>query len=199
MKSVLLVCTISILNFPVFAQFEFGIQTGINLSQLDQNIFEESVSKLVTNYFVGISPRISWEGLSIIGDINYSVKGSEIDNEMDDNIKYKYAYVELNPQIEFRLFKILGAAIGPSFSVKLDERISWNDQRWSKTKESIKNSDFGAYFAARVYLDRLYGMLAYNHGLTDINDVIHTDIDGIIRGDVSSKNRNIQIGVGYLF
>jgi hypothetical protein len=199
MKSIWLTATILIFHFPVLAQFKFGIQAGINLSQLDQNIFEESISKLTTNYFVGISPRISLDGLSIIGDVNYSVKGSKVDTEMDGEIKYKYAYVELNPQIEFRLIEILGVSIGPSFSIKLDEQINWNDQTWSKTKESIKNSDFGAYFAARVYLDRVYGMMAYNHGLTDINDVIHTDIDGIIRGDVSSKNRNIQLGIGFLF
>jgi len=184
------------------AQISLGVEGGIKLSNIKFEGLEGVDNQPSTNYFVGISPRYSInKKISINLDINYSTKGYQIGTGGNNDVsKFRYTYLILAPQFEYKLFQIFGVGAGLYTGIKIDEEQKTPGNNWNSTKEFdiIKSIDYGIILSIKAYYKNLYIKFAYDYGLQDIMNLNFTDQNGQPI-EIKNYNRSVQIGIGYLF
>ena len=192
-----------VLLFSQFAnaQFSIGIEGGISLSNVRSEGIEEFDNKPIANYFFGLAPQYSVnDKMSIKYNVLYSVKGYQVENGGGiGNSKFRYIYLVLSPQFEYRLHRLFGVSIGPYSGLKLEEEQKMPGSDWSSTKEFdiIKSTDYGIALSVNTYYNNLYFKLAYDFGVQDIVNITFTDNNGQPI-EVENFTRSFQIGIGYL-
>jgi hypothetical protein len=186
----------------VSAQFSLGIEAGANMSVVKFTDLDEADPEFLLGFNAGIAPRYSFaEAMSVLADIGYSTKGHKLAYALNNDVslKNKYTYLTLAPQFAFRFLDFIEVSAGPYLGIKIYEGNKLPDRDWVNTSDLdlISSTDFGVIMAARVFLDRFYLKLAYEHGLQDIGNVDYTDLNGNPI-DIKTYTRNFQIGAGYL-
>jgi len=186
----------------VSAQFSLGIEAGANMSVAMFTGLDEASPEFLPGFNAAVAPRYSFaETMSVLADIGYSTKGHTLAYALSDDVdqKNKYTYLNLAPQFAFRFVDLIEISAGPYLGFKIYEGTRLPDRDWVNTGDLdlFNSTDFGVIMAARVFLDRFYLKLAYEHGLQDIGNVDYTDLNG---NPIDNKTltRNFQIGAGYL-
>ncbi|MEZ4892929.1 MAG: porin family protein [Saprospiraceae bacterium] len=184
-----------------FGQVNLGFSAGLNNSTGKVTNFEEIPVKGRFGYFVGIAPnyRISKKWQFQI-DFQYSLKGFDIDNQGRFTAKgFRYGYLDMMPEIEYRLVEYLSLGLGVNYGIKLNEQFKIEDEDWSNSGdfEVINPTDFGLTGKLKVNYKNVYGFVRYNIGLTNIANFTFTDREGQNIDDAKQFNRNLQIGIGY--
>lgn len=188
--------------FQLEAQSGLGVSAGLNFSAVrmsDPGFFTKTGTK--TGFVFGAYYRSEISGQwAFLTELQYASKGfSFFDDFSGSWVKIRILYLDFLPQMEFRPIPKIGVSAGMNIGRRLYEKIKGPDGEW---REPIfrfaKDLDIGALAGIRFYLDRLNVGFHYNHGLTNSNDIIFTDINGNPLSSVKQKKQVLQMKVGYL-
>ena len=87
-----------------------------------------------------------------------------------------------------------------NYGTLINEQVRTEGESFSNTIiDTIKSNDFGLVGKVKVSFNNIFGFVRYNHGLSNIFDLMVTDENGDPVEDVKQFNRNFQIGLGYKF
>ncbi|MEM1323431.1 MAG: outer membrane beta-barrel protein [Bacteroidota bacterium] len=208
-KLTLLLCSILLLSIHYsIAQTSIGIGGGANFSNVNiKDNWAELDPKTATYFYFGITPRFELnEQFAILADLEFSAKGFKTDNVMmfigsqPVTAKSRISYLVVSPELEYRLHKNIGVALGGFFGLKTNEEQKFGDQDWISTSEfdTIKEVDYGLEGSIRVNVSSFFIKLAYSYGLRGVGDLIVTDEIGVPMGQLRLRTRTLQLGAGYL-
>ncbi len=194
---IILFCGLSSISY---SQLLLGIHCGVNIANTSYTgVFQDLKTSTKSDLFFGITTGIKLGGkLSVLGDVQYSRKGHAEEFADGDGL-FRYHYLEVIPQLEYRLVGPLALAVGFNYVLLLAEQSKPSGSPAIKLKDTIKPTDFGLVVTAKVYLSKLFGFVRYNSGISDISDLEFKgqSVDRI-KVDYSQFNRNWQVGVGYM-
>lgn len=206
---------------PVFAQttpkdsttvlpdqkLSLALYGGLNMSNMPFLIAPMTVEGFTVEtqqeyaYFAGFSARKPF-GRHYAGllESQFTIKGFSFKNTPLGS-RYRFHYLDIIPQFEYKAFKNLYVSLGPYWGIRLEERIKSGDEPWVTTDpdffEYADDFDFGAVGGLSVRFNRFYALFRYQHGLGSVNDqLVLTDENGQI---IQSKqrNRSLQVGIGF--
>jgi outer membrane protein with beta-barrel domain len=185
------------------AQVEVWGFAGANISKAN---FSDSIimnEKYEANFSAGISLRKAGEGrISFLTDLAFAPKGYSYSYSIpfEQKIRLRYFYLDLAPQLQYRLTNVLSISAGPYGSLKLKERINAGDG-WKKPLSVVgefrDDTDFGFIAVARASLGQFTLALSYLHGLQNVSDINFTDENGVPIGKTYERNRAVQLTLGY--
>ncbi len=173
----------------LFSQLSLGIHTGLVRSTAKVN---EAASSIIdpeakSTFFAGLSLKKSFnDRLHLIGDIEFITKGF-INKAFLVDDDFKLEYLEVAPELNFKINDFLYAGAGPYFSFLL------NDSNFTSS------SDAGLSGSVRGIFNKLYLKVTCRLGLVDQSDITFTNENGQPVGEVEQFNRSIAVGVGYFF
>jgi hypothetical protein len=201
MKKMIFVALMSVLAMPaVQAQFALGLGGGVNFSDARIEGFWNE-AKGITGYHLSIQPRLVFaRRWSAIMDLQYSRKGAILESLGGYQFGVRAEYVDVMPQVEYRLLEHFGIAVGGNIGWSVREEIKNDASNWQPSVldiEYFEDPDLGLLVALRGYYGRFYGTLSYCLGLRDVDDARYSDDTGQLY-DVEWYHRNLQIGIGYL-
>jgi len=188
------------------AQINLNFSAGINNSNCKIENLGSTSSAIISaegrlGYFAAVAPSYQInDKLNLLVDFQYSLKGCNmIVENTDEEIKTRLTYVDIIPEIEFKIidYLLLGVGFNSGFNVKEAQRLE--NGGWVNLKESgfVDLFDFGLTGKVKAVYNNFFGFVRYNYGLTNISSIIFTDLTGQTVIQSSQYNRNLQIGVGY--
>ena len=201
MKNIVFLFILFCTSVSVSAQLGLSLGGGANFSNLKVDNLDSFKPTSSTNYFLSVKPEFHLtENLCIALDIQFSQKGFGLNADTTDFIDgYKFQYLDIIPQVQYKLFKQLaiygGLGVGIRGSEKYKIRDAWEE---AVTKVS-SGTDFTYVVGVRIFAtDKLFLQAHYAGGLSSFyKDVVFTDPQGIEIENADTKLRNFQIGLGY--
>ena len=186
-----------------YGQVDLNFLAGINNSSCKFENFTGISPKSRWGYFIGVGTNypIS-EKVQFLIDFQYSLKGYNLGNNNNLSASgFRYSYIDIIPEIEYKVLNYLVLGAGINYAIKLDEEQKFENKGWVSAKESevIKSSDFGLTGKIKVFHRNIFGFIRYNLGLSDIADATFTDENGQEIENAKQLNRNLQFGIGYKF
>src|SRR3546814_11044215 len=124
MKKTLLIAALTLaVTSGVFAQVNYGLKAGVNLSNMS---LSEDVDGwgpgMLTGFNAGVFVNTEVaENFSIQPELLYSTAGSVIAEEGDDSWKQKLSYLSLPVLARYQLVEGLRLAVGPRVGLLLSE------------------------------------------------------------------------------
>lgn len=203
--------TLFILTFVAFnlqcaySQLSLGICSGLNLPTVKfYNLnfagveLEEGIRP---DFFVGLSPKYEiYKRISVRLDIQYSRKGYKVSNIGSDDSKFRYEYIDVIPEIDFKLFSFLSFGTGVNTAFLIQESQKFDNTWYSGDNlETIQVFDFGLVGTIRGEFKNFNVFFRYNHGLSNITNILFTNFEGYPIRNVQQKNKNFQVGIDYEF
>ena len=192
------------LTFGIFeslnGQVEVGVAAGLNISSCKISAFG-LVNTPRKGYFVGISPSYEInQKIQLVFDLQYSQKGYILEVTDLTNSEYRYSYLEMISEIEYKPVENLIFGLGISGAYRINEENKEGSADWVSTRdwEFIKSSDFGITGKIKGVYKNIFGFVRYNIGLKDISNLEFSNSVGDV-ALLSLYNRNIQFGLGYIF
>ena len=202
-KSILLFFISFFLTHGIFGQFSLGMAAGINLADVKYTNIEGIDPMTVVYPFGGIVAGYSRSSkLSLVADLQFSQKGYRLEHdEPIDDTKLRYSYIDIIPQVEYRLIEPLSVAVGFNIGFNIGEAQKIGDGDWIDLEkyDVVTSTDFGLAATVKGYIKDLFLFVRYNHGLKNVLNFTYTDINGQAIPDVKQNHSNIQIGAGYNF
>lgn len=177
-------------------KYDFG--AGLNYNNYYfKNIENPNVASR-SGFYVSLTPKYHInKKLSAGLELRYSSEGYLSSGQ---NLEYKFNYIRLIPQIEYRVFKKLGLHLGPNIGYRVNEKyrdlgVEWHDNE----SAHIKNWDFGLTAGVKLYVKNFYFTVRYNYGFSNVSNNQFKDPQGNNITNAKQLNRNIQFGVGFVF
>lgn len=202
-KACLIILLFNIVFREVDGQISLGFSGGINLPSTRFVKVNASTPSRALFYFVGITPEYHLNSkISILTDIQFSQKGYTVTyNGNGGYYRYRYTYIDLLPQIEYRIQRHISVGLGLNFGFKINEAQNYKNSEWLSTNELdlTKTFDFGLLGSIKGHFRGFNLFMRYNYGLTNISNLMFTDRDGNQISKAAQFNTNIQIGTGYTF
>lgn len=189
-------------------EIKFGVQTGLNLSNIhvtnkeeftDENKVYSPVLLFNANGYIGFKSKSFW-GLSI--EPGYIQKGGLRKNQMvrSENVlympqdyKYLYSYIQLPVLLDLYFTKRLFFSVGPEFAYLINSK--------AKSKSfSFDLTDFHEKFEISGTIGLNYNLcknidmgLMYTHGITHSSLMLWKDEFGNTLGFSNQYNQYIQL------
>ena len=190
--------------YHLTAQAIFSFDAGVINSKISITGVDNFFPSDINNYFIsfGGGYRLN-DRIEFKADLEYSTKGYDMrtgDDQFDIKI-YNYNYLSLAPQFYFRPIPMLSLIGGISFDQKLRERsrqAGFGSGQWFNTN-TLKDQDINLLYGISVHYQFMYFKLLLENGLVNINDVIYTDENGDQIPNVVTKNKSLQLGIGFYF
>ena len=183
-----------------FGQFSLNFLTGANYSNCKFENFEGISPKARVGYFFGLAPsyRIG-EKVQFQIDFQYSLKGYNTGTQAPTSAEFRYGYLDMIPEVEFRVYEHLALGFGVNYGIKLNEQFKIGALEWSNAGNygTVSSTDFGLTGRLKIDYKNVFGFVRYNLGLVNIAAVVFTDGNGQEIEDAKQMNRNLQIGIGY--
>lgn len=201
-KTAILFLMISVSIVQLNAQFSIGVTGGINLSKTRFINFEHFNSESVLYYFAGIVPGYQLsEKVSLFTDVQFSQKGYKDAGLNAVGIQGRFTYLDVLPQIEYRLLQNISVGAGFNIGFKIGEDFKAEHEPWytNENIEITKSTDFGFVASLKYHIDKFHLLGRINYGLANISELTFTDVNGQTLDDTKMKNTNIQVGMGYTF
>jgi opacity protein-like surface antigen len=204
MKSFFLGMTLSLVFIcNAGAQFSLLVEGGANYGKT--KIFNEDLGNLISNdeavgYFFSVVPKYQLTNLFKVNlELQYSLEGYESMNFGPPAIADLH-YIRVIPELELKILGPLSVFAGINIGYLAVENIVSKDNQASLNNavKFSKDVDFGILSGLNVNIVGFNFSLKYNYGLRDINNFNWTDHDGWIIDAITTKNRFLQVGVGYL-
>ncbi len=167
--TLLLFVTFSTLSF---SQTEYGVRTGVNISNLDFEPDADFQNLHRNGFFFGGFVDYSFsESMSLQVELQYSAEGAKADALRAD-------YIQMPIMLRFGLGDKFTVGVGPMASLK-----TWKNQ------DAFSTFAFSGIGGVEYMItDELFIDARFSYGITNILD---HDLSGI-----EAKNNNIQIGIG---
>ncbi len=140
--------------------------------------------------------------MRILTNFQYSIKGFKTDINNPSGASSKLAYLDVIPELEYDILNYISLGIGINYGIRITEHNRTGDEEWIRADKfkSSSASDFGVTSKLKMRFNDVFAFIRYNIGISDItNGIIYTDINGNAVDNASKKNRNLQIGIGYVF
>lgn len=200
-------------------EIAIGVKAGLNLA----NMTDVEGASPGTRVGAHIGPFVKLpitENFSIIPELLYSMKGSEISESffgVNFEVSTKLDYLDIPIMANYQLDNGLNFELGPYVAFLLSAKSKVDILGVSEDvdiKEGMNSLDFGVGFGLGYRLENGLGFGArYNLGLASLfkeTDVIATDLFGdpildangnptMVTQDAYGKNSNIMISVSWLF
>lgn len=197
------ICTLIAMLFfcHSHAQGLLGMKAGLNYTGIerigslpDQLSFDESYQ---FGYHFGIVGNLVLnEKWAIRPELLYSLKGFAPNPNDGDRINLHY--LALPVLASFSLFNNFYLEAGLETSYLLHAKAIAVEESYDVDWIFDKKWDIGISSGARFYfLNHFHLGARYTHGLTDIQPVTLTDINGEPTLELKSKNRTFQVSIGY--
>lgn len=187
---------------PVFAQLNFGVKAGMNLSSKPRSIDD---AKGKTGFFIGPTAKLMLPivGLGIEGNLLYSQSSSELDG---DEITRRSIEVPIYLRYELSLpvvnkFLEPFVAVGPQFGWTMGD----GEETWGETADEIVKWE---YKKSNLSLNLGAGATVLNHIQLHINYNIALGNTGELKADPTSagwdyikgsKVNTWQVSAAYIF
>ncbi len=182
------------------AQFRIHAGVGANFSNISFKKIKAPELNSATNYFLSVRPDIGLSDLLSIGlDIQFSQKGYNYDDAQNVPVAgYRFQYLDLIPQAQFRFVKPLAIYGGLGIGIRTSEKTNIGDV-WNEAKSKLsKPADFTYVAGLRIFPHKRFSLqVQFAGSLGSFLDIEFTDINGAPIPNVKTRLNNIQIGVGY--
>lgn len=184
----LMVCGVSTVSAQVEKGLRYGVTAGLNTSTTDADGTKSKIG-----FHVGARAEYNFsESLYATASLLYSHKGYKIDGW--DDYKANAGYLEIPVMAGYRWTLNNGLSIfgetGPYFAFGIcgKEKADGYEDADFFGDEGAKRFDAGWGIAAGVEYSKFQIRVGYEFGFTKLWDV-----------DDSAKNRNLMVGVSYMF
>lgn len=198
-KLVILLVTFGVSEL-MFGQIGLSFSSGVNYSNCKFEKFGAVSPKGRVGYFFGITPNYQLsKRIQFQVDFQYSLKGYEAGTEsISTYSKFSYGYLDIIPEVEFRVQNYLALGVGVNYGIKVKEQIKIGNGDWSEPiVETINPTDFGLTCKLKANYKNLFGFVRYNMGVKNVTKIVFTNESGQIIEGAEQLNRNLQIGIGY--
>ena len=145
-----------------FAQLEYGIKGGINITasgQIENAVIDltsaENLKENLTGYFIGGYASLKLLFLYIRPEFQFSLL-----NRNFNSLKLNQSRLEIPVSLGYKFIPILSAFGGPNFQYNFNPKI---DE--VSLSEIQKNSDLGLHVGIRLHLGPLNTDIRYDRGL----------------------------------
>ena len=182
-----------------FAKAQLNIFTGagINICNLKISGFDGYNTGSTTNYYLSVRPTLKLsEYLHLSVDLQFSKRGFKT-QDSNGIPPGRYQFLEIIPQLEYRIIKGLGLYSGISIGINGEEEYKINDV-WEKAKIKVLNkADLGIVLGLRIYPSTRFSICTQiSNSLVSVSDNLFTDSNGN-KLDTKFIFRNIQLGVAF--
>ena len=189
-------------TFSINAQFRIHAGGGANFSNISFKNIKTPELNSATNYFLSVRPEIGLNSLLAVGvDIQFSQKGYHYQDVQNVPVEgYRFQYLDLLPQAQFRFVKPLALYGGLGIGIRTSEKTNIGDV-WEETKNKLSRPAEFTYVAGlRIFPFKKISLHAQFAGsLSSFLDIEFADVNGAPIPNVKTRLNNIQIGVGYQF
>ena len=184
---------------PSKAQIKFGVQAGLNMTNVSTEDLKASV-KSRTGFFVGPTVKFTLPivGLGIDAAALYDQREGKADNEV---LKSSSIQIPINLRYGVGLGSLaeIFAFAGPQFGFKLSGNKSVKDEFGEVADWRLKTSNLSANFGiGATILSKLQAKLNYNVALGKTGEVEAT-FDGVRQAVGSAKFNAWQVSLAYFF
>ncbi|MCC7402657.1 MAG: PorT family protein [Chitinophagaceae bacterium] len=150
--------------FVIAAQAQFGVNAGLNISNLHGNDLSDAKSKIGPHFGVFYNIPVS-NGISVQTEASYSGEGAKA-NSGDG--KFLIDYLNLAALFRYNFEGGFNLATGPQYGFLLSAKSKYGGQTYDM-KDNIKGGNFCWAFGAGYDLPMGFGFYGrYNLGLSNI-------------------------------
>ncbi|MBK7341818.1 MAG: porin family protein [Saprospiraceae bacterium] len=193
----------SVLSLPAaMGQFTFTPQAGLNINWINASSEISGLSMESATYtsFGGRFGYIFLDRIEVEVGVLYNQRGGQMINTNPgaDDEKWVFKYLDIQPQLEYKIWKQLGVYAGGYYGIhfRSDRNV---DGTWEEdVPDRFDEADLGISLGLRAYLGRIFLQGQYDIGMTTLDNQLYTDMNGTTT-EVDFKNRTIQLAVGYHF
>lgn len=187
---------------PAFAQLNFGVKAGMNLSSKPRSIDD---AKGKTGFFIGPTAKLVLPivGLGVEGNLLYSQSSSELDG---DEITRRSIEVPIYLRYELSLpvvnkFVEPFVAVGPQFGWTMgDGEESWKESGMEVAKWEYKKSNFSLNLGGGVtLLNHVQLHVNYNIALGNTGELKAEPLNGAWEYTKGTKVNTWQVSATYIF
>jgi len=188
---------------PSNAQFQFGVQAGLNMDNVSGTSDLKGAIESRTGFFVGPTVKFTLPivGLGIDASALYDHREAK-GKEVDQTIKAESIQIPINLRYGFGAgeFAQIFFFAGPQFGFNIGSDKTLKEQaNTAKTEWTLKSSNFSANAGVGVMLlNHLQVKLNYNFALGKTGE-IETTVDGVKRTIGGAKANAWQISAAYYF
>ena len=172
----------------------------MNASHIRNNFMDDNFNQgRLINPMVGFVPQYSiTDKLKFNVSLQFSPKGLKL---IDSDSKWRYTYIDILPEIEYKVFKNVSIGLGMNFGFLQKEETKSNDEEWRSIKflENTNTKDYGLIFKIQTQIKDVYFNLRCNYGLGDLTDITILGSSGNNIQEINQFNQNFQIAIGYTF
>ena len=177
-----------------FAQLEYGIKGGINITdsgQIENLVIDltsaENLKDNLTGYFIGGYASLKLLFLYIRPEFQFSLQ-----NRNFNSLKLNQSKLEIPISLGYKFIPILSVFGGPNFQYNFNPKI---DE--VSLSEIQKNTDLGLHVGIRFHLGPLNADIRYDRGLNS-NEISLLEKNNIpIVGNVDLQSNIWSIGFSY--
>lgn len=161
-------------NNSTYQGVKYGVRSGLTISNLDFDEIPTMENKHRNSFYFGFFAEIGLSRtISLMPEIQFSPEGANAEVLHLD-------YIQAPVLIKFRFSEKIKFGVGPQVGLKVH-----------KEEDGVKNFAYSGVAGLEYKISHLlFADVRYIYGLTNVFD------DNL---NVSAKNTNIQIGVGYKF
>ena len=135
-------------------------------------------------------------------DLEFSQKGyRSAVSGLNGTSRFRYTYFEAAPEFFVYANKNIAFGAGLYYAYLLETEQRNDVQDWISIHEFeiVKDRDIGGILSFMLDIEPFFLKISYEHGFSNITNLLFTDENGEPLEDFVQYNRNIQIGVGYHF
>ena len=187
-------------------KFSLGLRGGIGLNYMPFHpniaLEEGTINSRLTpehTFFAGVSARLPLQfRFAAKMDVQVASKGYGMKRLTFAPTleRFQAYYLDMAPQLEYKVYKNFYASLGGYVGVKLSERIKFSDQDWTKINNFAEKTDAGLSAGFRAEFGRFSALCKYQHGLTAAMKTVSADDSGV-PVPANQFHRTVQIGLGY--
>ena len=201
MKKILLTFVLCGLVGVAFAQTNFGVTAGLNVS--NETVKAGSLT-LTPDWKAGFQAGVFMDyaltpQISLIPELLFTQRGMKMKEmfgeKIDASLTLNYIQLPVNVAYKFDLgneqcfFPFVGPYVGYAISGKDKMGNESENIKFGSGEEETKPLDFGLNLGIGYQFEKIIFKLQYNLGLADLSNV----------PNVTCKNTNVALTVGYMF